>query len=132
MPQSFAFFANVWALLASVYSRVRIISLGTNGQSSDQWSLLVISTHSGGDGTHTSQNARCVGHPAPNKAWVTAVRNWGWSGLSSWSDESILRNLSTPAGFRAAFPEYATWNDDKIKEIAAESPEIPYRGVPPG
>jgi hypothetical protein len=46
------------------YSRVRIISLGTNGQSSDQWSLLVISTHSGGEGTHTSLNARCVGHPA--------------------------------------------------------------------
>ncbi len=56
-----------WALRVSVYSRVRIISLGTNGQSSDQRSLLVISTHSGGDETYTSQNARCVGHPARNR-----------------------------------------------------------------
>jgi hypothetical protein len=36
VPHTLAFFANVWALLASVYSRVRIISLGTNGQSGDQ------------------------------------------------------------------------------------------------
>jgi len=64
VPHTFALFANVWALRASVYSRVRIISVGTNGQGSDQWSLFVISIHPGGDGTHTSQNARCVGHPA--------------------------------------------------------------------
>jgi len=46
VPHTFAFFANVWAVRASVYSRVRIISLETNGQSSHRWSLLVMSTHS--------------------------------------------------------------------------------------
>jgi hypothetical protein len=53
-----------------------------------------------------------------NKDWVKAARNWGWSGLSSWSDESILRNLSTAVGFRAGFPEYGTWDDEQISYIA--------------
>jgi hypothetical protein len=67
-----------------------------------------------------------------NKAWVQAARNWGWTGLSAWTDESILRNLSTPSGFRAGFPEYGTWNDEEIGEIAAQVPPIPYVGYPPG
>jgi hypothetical protein len=68
----------------------------------------------------------------PNKTWIKAARGWNWSGLANWSDESIMKNLSTPAGFRAAFPEYATWNDDEIKGIAVQAPPIPYDGVPPG
>lgn len=67
-----------------------------------------------------------------NRDWVKAARNWGWSGLSLWSDESILRNLSTAVGFRAAFPEYGTWDDEQIKGIAVQAPAVPYRGVPPG
>jgi len=69
---------------------------------------------------------------AASKNWVQAARNWGWSGLSSWSDEAILRNLSTPIGFRAAFPEYGTWTDEQIRDIALQAPPIPYRGIPPG
>lgn len=56
-----------------------------------------------------------------NKDWVKAARNWGWSGLSSWSDEAILRNLSTPIGFRAAFPEYGAWDDDPVRDIAVQA-----------
>jgi hypothetical protein len=58
-----------WALRASDYARVRIIFPGTNGPSSDQRILLVISTHSGGDVTHTWQNARCVGQPGETGGW---------------------------------------------------------------
>jgi len=68
----------------------------------------------------------------PDKSWVKAARNWGWAGLSSWTDASILRNLSTPEGFRAGFPEYRTWNDDEIRDIAVQTPSLPYRGIPPG
>jgi hypothetical protein len=69
-------------------------------------------------------------HFVVDKLWVNAVRHWGWEGLSSWSDEQILRNLSTRAGFRAAFPEYDSWDDEQIKEVAAQTPPTPYRGYP--
>jgi hypothetical protein len=46
----------------------------------------MISMHSGGDGTHTSQNARCVGHPAfdcSHKGWQ--------SGPGLWETGNIMR-----------------------------------------
>ena len=68
----------------------------------------------------------------PDNTWISAAREWGWSGLRSWTDASILRNLSTPEGFRAAFPEYGTWTDDQIKKISVQPASHPYRGLPPG
>ena len=91
VPHTFAFFANVWAPRASLYSRVRMISLGTNGQSSDQWSLLVITMHFGGDGTHTSQKARCVGHPA----WGNLTNRDGVSGMTGCGTEGLVAPATT-------------------------------------
>ena len=39
-----------------------------------------------------------------------------WPGLKDWSDQRILTNLSDPAKFRTALPQYAQLDDNSIKE----------------
>src|SRR5690349_436141 len=41
-------------------------------------------------------------------------------GLSDWSDDQIYQNLSTPDGFRSAFPEYSTLDDNTIQKNVSQ------------
>jgi hypothetical protein len=72
VPHTFAFFANAWVLRAPLHSGIGIRFLKWLEYRAPR-GVSVISTHCGRVETHTSQSARCVGHPAVIPAWLVVV-----------------------------------------------------------
>lgn len=65
------------------------------------------------DATQTGTSAAPQGTQAPQFDPIAEARK-KWPGLQNDSDAAILGKLSTPTGFRSAFPEYAHLSDDDI------------------
>ena len=76
-----------------------------------------VDLHQEGSVTHVQMN------------WNRAARR-RWPGLSEWSDAQINTMLDSPAGFRSAFDECGTKDDQEIGAIVGKDPgDIYHAGV---